>query len=118
VAETDSETAAPEEPSGEPTVDNLDDRLDRVESTMAEVLAFLKGGGQPKAGEPEAPDIKRQVREAVREVQKADGEKAAKAEEEQSIKDQIGELRAALERKPREHKRATRRMGWVLESDQ
>jgi len=104
-----------EEPGAEPTVGNLDDRLDRVEGTLAEVLALLKG--QTKADEPEAPDIKKQVRDAVREVQRADGEKAARAEEERSIREQIGEIKAALEHQPREYKAATRRMGWVLESE-
>lgn len=97
--------AEPSEPAGGPTVDSLDARLDRIEE-------MIKGffGREPE--QAEAPDIKGEVRAAVREVQAADKAKAAKAEQEQSITDQIAELKAKVETAPQEYKRATQRMGW------
>jgi hypothetical protein len=83
-----------------------------VESTLDEVLAFLKGGaGKPAEPEPER-DIKAEVREAVREVQRQDKDKAAKVEEEQSLKDQVAELKAKVETPPFEYRRVTQAMGW------
>jgi hypothetical protein len=90
-----------------------DERLSRIETTLAEVISFLKGGGGPAADpEPEAPDIKAEVRKAVREVQQADRDRAAKAAEQESIKDQIGSIKAMLEKPPQEYRRATQAMGW------
>src|SRR5215468_2072950 len=110
------EPAAPDEPGHDGT---NDERLSRIETTLAEVIEFLKGGGPPTTAEAEPErDIKAEMREAIREVQAADKAKADKAQAAQSVQDQIGELRAAIERQPREYKKATRRMGWVLESEQ
>jgi hypothetical protein len=97
--------AEPSEPAGGPTVDSLDARLDRLED-------MIKGffGQQPEPAE--APDIKGEVRAAVREVQAADKAKAAKADQEQSIADQLADLKAKVETAPQEYKRATQRMGW------
>jgi len=82
--------------------------MDRLEAL---VERFIEG--TTNRPEPEAPDIKAEVRAAVREVQKSDKDKEAKAAEQQSIQDQIAELKAAVEKPPQEFRRVTERMGWA-----
>ena len=117
-----SETAPEAEPAaaedgaaagdGDPTLHQLAERVDRLAGLFEQ---FMEGGGGQ--AEPEPVDIKRQVREAVREVAKADKDKAAEAEHSQSIEDRLADLEHKAERTPREFKKATQRMGWVLESE-
>ena len=96
----------------DPTLHQLAERVDRLAGLFEQ---FMEGGGGH--AEPEPVDIKRQVREAVREVAKADKDKAAEAEHSQSIEDRLASLEHKAERTPREFKKATQRMGWVLESE-
>jgi hypothetical protein len=98
--------AEPAEPAGGPTVDSLDARLDRLED-------MIKGFFGQQPGQAETPDIKGEVRAAVREVQAADKAKADKAAEQKSLADQVAELKAEVEKAPQEYKRATQRMGWT-----
>jgi hypothetical protein len=102
------ETPEPEAPSHEGSDDA---RLTRLENSLAEVLTFLKGGEARAEPEPER-DIKAEVREAVREVQRQDRDKAAKAEEAKSLQDQIADLKAQVETPPFEYRRVTQAMGW------
>jgi hypothetical protein len=113
VADQETEHLEQEAPSGsEPTHEGSDDaRLTRLENGLAEVLAFLKGGEAKAEPEPER-DIKAEVREAVREVQRQDKDKAAKAEEAKSLQDQIADLKAQIETPPFEYRRVTQAMGW------
>jgi hypothetical protein len=106
-----TETTEAETPDAPGHEGSTDERLDRVETTLAEVLAFLKGSGPAKAEEPER-DIKAEVRDAVREVQAKDKAKADKAAEEQSLKDQLADLKAKVETPPFEYRRVTQVMGW------
>jgi hypothetical protein len=105
------ETTEPDapEPDGQPTVASLDARLDRIEQAIREFFA------QPGQAEElaAAPDIKAEVRAAVAEVQAADKADQEQAAAELSLKEQIGQLRAQVEKPPQEYKRATERMGWA-----
>lgn len=91
----------------DPTLHQLAERVDRLAGMFEK---FMEGSGQP--AEPDRPDIKGEVREAVREIQARDRAKAEKAAEEQSIKEQIGEIKAKLEQAPQEYRRVTQAMGW------
>jgi len=112
MAEPETETTeAPAEPGHD---GSTDERLSRIETTLSDVIAFLKGGqAAPAETEPEAPDIKAEVRAELRKLQAADRDKEAKAAEQESIKDQIGSIKAMLEKQPQEFKRATKIMGWA-----
>jgi hypothetical protein len=48
----------------------------------------------------------------VREVQAKDKAKADRAAEQQSLADQVKDLKAKVETAPQEYKRATQAMGW------
>ena len=98
------------EPSHEGSEEN---RLHRLEEQMGEVLNFLRGGQGRAEAEPERPDIKAEVREAVREVQRQDKDKAEKAEAQKSLADQVAELKAQVEKPPFEYRRVTNVMGWA-----
>jgi len=111
---TEPETSEPDTPDAPGHDGDTGERLSRIETTLAEVISFLRGGGgQPEpAAEPQAPDIKREVREELaklRSKEKADKDKAA---EQQSIHDQLGKIQAALEQAPQEYRRVTQAMGW------
>ena len=108
MTDTPAETA--ETPPAEvPDGGSQADRLDKVESTLQQVLDFLKGGGpaQPVQAEP-VPDIKAEVREAVRTVQREDKSKADKVAAAQSIEDRLGSLEHKTEIKPVEYNAHTR----------
>ena len=107
------ETAEPEAPAAEEHdgEGSLETRVGRIESAVEQIRELLTGGGGPRE-EPEAPDIKAEVRAAVREVQAKDAAKAAKAEEQQSLAEQVASLKAKVETAPQEYKKATNAMGW------
>jgi len=96
---------------GDPTLASLDGRLDRLESLIEN---FISGSSR---GEAEAPDIKAEVRAAVREVQAKDKAKAEKetadAAAAQSIEDRIKHLEHKTEDAPMEYRRATNVLGWA-----
>ena len=106
--ETPAEPAAPAEHDGE---GSLETRVGRIESAGEQIRELLTGGGGQRE-EPEAPDIKAEVRAAVREVQAKDKARADKAAEEQSLKEQVANLQAKVETAPQEYKKATNAMGW------
>jgi ElaB/YqjD/DUF883 family membrane-anchored ribosome-binding protein len=93
--------------SDDPTLHQLAERVDRLTGMFER---FMEGGGGQ--AEPEPPDIKAEVREAVREVQAKDKAKADRAAEQQSLADQVKDLKAKVETAPQEYKRATQAMGW------
>ena len=108
------EAAPPEDEGsghGDPTLASLDGRLDRLESMIEN---FISGGS---GGQAEAPDIKAEVRAAVREVQAKDKAKADKetadAAAAQSIEDRIKHLEHKTEDAPMEYRRATNMLGWA-----
>ena len=96
---------------GDPTLASLDGRLDRLESLIEN---FISGGS---GGQAEAPDIKAEVRAAVREVQAKDKAKADKetadAAEAQSIEDRIKHLEHKTEDAPMEYRPVTNFLGWA-----
>src|SRR5262249_16324363 len=110
---TEPETSEPDAPAEPGHEGSTDERLSRIETTLADVIGLLKGGGQGNGApvaEPEAPDIKAEVRAELaklRSKEKADKDKAA---EQQSIHDQLGEIKAALEQAPQEYRRVTQAM--------
>ena len=97
--------APPEAPSGE---GGTEKRLDSLESKMEQLLDFLKGGAGISRPEPEAPDMKAQMRDAVREVQAADKAKATRAEAEESLRERIAHLEHMAEVKPVEYNAHTK----------
>ena len=96
---------------GDPTLASLDGRLDRLESLLENFISGSSGQEQ------EAPDIKAEVRAAVREVQAKDKAKADKDAEQaaaaQSIEDRIKHLEHKTEEAPMEYRRATNMLGWA-----
>ena len=115
MSETTETEAGPAPADGEtgtgdhdPTLHQLSEKVDRLAGLVEQ---FITGNAAQPEAEP--PDIKREVREAVREVQTADKAKAAKEEHAQSIEDRIGQVERKLEEAPMEFKRATERMGWA-----
>src|SRR5215469_3343190 len=96
---------------GDPTLASLDGRLDRLESMIEN---FISGGSGQQA---EAPDIKAEVRAAVREVQAKDKAKADKetadAAAAQSIEDRIKHLEHKTEDAPMEYRPVTNFLGWA-----
>jgi hypothetical protein len=96
----------------------LESRLERVEAAMSELKDWIMGqGGSPSRVEDSRPDIKAEVRAAVREVNAADRKakdrEAAETEKAQSIEDRISALEHVPEDKPFEYKRSTSLMGWA-----
>jgi hypothetical protein len=96
----------------------LESRLERVEAAMSELKDWIMGqGGSPSRVEDSRPDIKAEVRAAVREVNAADRKakdrEAAETEKQQSIEDRISALEHVPEDKPMEWKRSTNLMGWA-----
>ena len=111
MSETTPETGAAEVPAegGEhETLGHLSERVDRLAGMLER---FLEGSGGHAPAEP--PDIKGEVRAAVREVQAADKAKAEKAAEQQSLQEQIADLKAKVETPPFEYRPVTNRMGWA-----
>jgi hypothetical protein len=106
--ETPTGHEAPAEGGGDPTLHQLAERVDRLTGMFER---FMEGGGQQ--AEPEPPDIKAEVREAVREVQAKDKAKADRAAEQQSLADQVADLKAKVETPPFEYRPVTNRMGWA-----
>lgn len=107
-----AEAAPPPTEEGGGGGDTLSDRMDRLEAL---VERFIEGSGQREQAEP--PDIKAEVRAAVRQVQEADRKakdrEAAETEHQQSIEERIKGLEHKLEDKPFEYKRSTNMMGWA-----
>ena len=96
----------------------IEGRLERVEAAMSELKDWIMGqGGSPGRVEDGRPDIKAEVRAAVREVNAADRKakdrEAAETEKAQSIEDRIAALEHVPEDKPMEWKRSTNLMGWA-----
>jgi hypothetical protein len=96
----------------------IEGRLERVEAAMSELKDWIMGqGGSPSRVEDGRPDIKAEVRAAVREVNAADRKakdrEAAETEKAQSIEDRISALEHVPEDKPMEWKRSTNLMGWA-----
>jgi len=107
--------AEPQDESGggdDPTLHQLSAKVDR----LAELVSGFIGGSQ-RGGDAGQPDIKAEVRAAVREVQRADraaaDREAAETEKQQSIEDRISALEHVPEEKPFEYKRSTSLMGWA-----
>jgi ElaB/YqjD/DUF883 family membrane-anchored ribosome-binding protein len=94
----------------DPTVHELAGKVDRLTSMVEQLL----GGGKEEPA-AEAPDIKAEVRAAVREVQAKEKKKADDEAEAQSIQDRIGHLEKRAETPPADHeaKRSSRMMGWA-----
>ena len=85
---------------------------------MSELKDWIMGqGGSPSRVEDGRPDIKAEVRAAVREVNAADRKakdrEAAETEKAQSIEDRISALEHVPEDKPMEWKKSTNLMGWA-----
>jgi hypothetical protein len=93
----------------DPTVHQLAGKVDRLTSMVEQLLG---GGGKEEA---ETPDIKAEVRAAVREVQAKEKRKADDEAAAQSIEDRIGQLEKKAETPPADHeaKRSSRVMGWA-----
>src|SRR5262249_19271055 len=113
---TEPETSEPDAPAEPGHEGSTDERLSRIETTLADVIGFLKGaGGKPEpAAEPEAPDIKAEVRAELAKLRakdKAAADAAAEAEAQRSLADQVGEIKAMLEQAPQEYRRVTQAMG-------
>lgn len=106
-----TEDGHPDAPAGDhdPTVHQLAEKVDRLAHMFEQ---FMEGGGGHAEAEP--PDIKAEVRAAVREVQAKEKKKADDEAAAQSIQDQLTELRHKVETPPAEHvsKRSSRVMGW------
>jgi hypothetical protein len=96
--------------SEHPTLPQLAERVDRLADAFERFMEG--GGGQQAEPEPEPPDIKAEVRAAVREVQAKDKAKADREAEQQSLADQVKDLKSKVEQAPQEYKKATNAMGW------
>ena len=91
------------------SLSHLSERVDRLAGMLEQFL-----NGAPRPGEQaEPPDIKAEVRAAVREVQAKDKAKAEREAEAQSLQDQIADLKAKVETPPFEYRPVTNRMGWA-----
>lgn len=103
------EAEAPAEGGDKPTLAEVDQRQDRLESKLDQVIDFLKGGAAPAAkAEPETPDIKAEAREAVREVQAADRKREQRATVETEMRERLAHLEKLAEVKPVEYNPHTR----------
>jgi hypothetical protein len=116
--QTETPAAGQEAADGGDHGSGLESRLERVEAAMSELKDWIMGqGGSPSRMEDSRPDIKAEVRAAVREVNAADRKakdrEAAETEKAQSIEDRISALEHVPEDKPMEWKRSTNLMGWA-----
>lgn len=84
---------------------------------VQELITKALGGGKPKAdgGGGEPSDLTAQVEAAVQKVHK--GQEAAKVRAELEARVKALEEKKVPERKPVEHRRVTRRMGWVIDDE-